>query len=901
MAQSAKINALTEELIVSLINFSPATNTQAFKHAKDLATRGLRAYHYARTNQFDVQTKLDGLDEKFRVLNRDDLADALLIRLKELYKFPSKWTPESLSLLLQLSDRPVEKSNIEDLDLLKPPDPAQSLTWADIIAEDPLDEEGIWENIDYAAESSEGEESYESQDLQTSSDTALTSSVYEDDVPINAASFVETADAIGLSEIQEAQFWRPRVEPKKPDSHSADTDMPSRTGQTSGITELQAIREVLFMIAGLPTSLFIIDDRNGKQIRTRKMFVLSHAIPQTMSSLLSDFGRIGQELTFLRELAGKLPPIALFQTFEAAVMTRLSDFDQRLAKLQAQYFAPNPAVSVSLLEVYHEVQKAVKPLIHLAKLVVEILPSLEANPFFHLETLFDQAILAQMIGEQEVFEFLARIFFDCLQTYLKPISRWMEFGELVEDDETFFVGIKDKSSDAASLWHDQFTLRRNTSGALHAPKFLRPAASKIFNTGKSIIFLSKLGIHQTTGSPDKITSRLDYEAVCGTASPFDLEPFSELFDSAFESWIKGSYSLASMVLREQLFSECGLYRILEAFKHIYLAADGSLFQDFANSMFERMDRRSVGWNDRFVLTELAQGVFSAVLDHGDAQKLVVRTSTPKHLGRTVKNLTAVSIDYVMPWSITNVIQRPSLQTYQRMFSFLLQIYRTKYLLQNIDWNTAKSLSDQSVIKLSFKLRYRLIWFTDTLRSYLTETVIAPFTAEMTNKLGSADDIDAMAEIHTKYISRLQAQCLLSKNLSPINQAIISLLDLGVLFSDMLLQNSRKNTDSFMAQLNTPRGKGKTRRHSAHNRRRSVMSLPESSSDGDEEDDYDADAESTTSHEATFADSLSRIQEQIDRLVPFIAAGLRGVSRAGGEACWEMLADRLDWQTGRNHT
>jgi gamma-tubulin complex component 5 len=174
---------------------------------------------------------------------------------------------------------------------------------------------------------------------------------------------------------------------------------------------------------------------------------------------------------------------------------------------------------------------------------------------------------------------------------------------------------------------------------------------------------------------------------------------------------------------------------------------------------------------------------------------------------------------------------------------------------------------------------------------------------MTTRLGNAEDIDAMAEIHAKYISRLQAQCLLSKNLSPINQAIISLLDLGVLFTDVLLQNCRKNTDSFTAQPqpNLSRDKRKTRRKPAQNRRRSVMPAPESSSDGDEEDDYDADAESTTSHEATFAESLAKIQEQFDRLVPFITAGLRSVSRAGGEVCWEMLAEKLDWQTSRSRS
>lgn len=93
--------------------------------------------------------KTKSLEEKFRIRDRDDLADALRSRLTELP--PSGFTPEILSLFLLLSDRPLEKASVEDLEPALAP---QALTWADIIAEDPLTGD-IWEDVDFGAESSE--------------------------------------------------------------------------------------------------------------------------------------------------------------------------------------------------------------------------------------------------------------------------------------------------------------------------------------------------------------------------------------------------------------------------------------------------------------------------------------------------------------------------------------------------------------------------------------------------------------------------------------------------------------------------------------------------------------------------------------------------------------------------
>jgi gamma-tubulin complex component 5 len=99
------------------------------------------------------------LEEKFRIRNNEDLADALEMRISKLKTLTDissadSFIPEILHLLLELSDKPLTKSRLSDLKELQPSPPPRALTWDDIIADDPLEGE-IWDDVDFGAESSD--------------------------------------------------------------------------------------------------------------------------------------------------------------------------------------------------------------------------------------------------------------------------------------------------------------------------------------------------------------------------------------------------------------------------------------------------------------------------------------------------------------------------------------------------------------------------------------------------------------------------------------------------------------------------------------------------------------------------------------------------------------------------
>lgn len=199
-------------------------------------------------------------------------------------------------------------------------------------------------------------------------------------------------------------------------------------------------------------------------------------------------------------------------------------------------------------------------------------------------------------------------------------------------------------------------------------------------------------------------------------------------------------------------------------------------------------------------------------------------------------------------------------------------------------------NEDGEVDLSYSLRHHLLWLANTIYIYLMQIVLGPSCVDLRKEITHATDVDAMITVCDRYVLRLEDQCLLSKRLAPIHQAIISLLDLGIHFSDAHAQYAGEKTfdttnrsiASNVSQLTPWR------------RRRRRNEDYENDSSEDDEDDGGVDTSYISFQETTYVDRLQKMQEQFRRLCEFVTVGLRGVSRAGGEPCWGILAEDLDW-------
>jgi gamma-tubulin complex component 5 len=221
---------------------------------------------------------------------------------------------------------------------------------------------------------------------------------------------------------------------------------------------------------------------------------------------------------------------------------------------------------------------------------------------------------------------------------------------------------------------------------------------------------------------------------------------------------------------------------------------------------------------------------------------------------------------------------------------MLQIYRAKYLLCQKD---PSSRTDH----LAASLRHRLQWFADTLKSHIVHSVLQPSSATLREQLAAAEDVDEMADVHQAFIASVQARCLITKSLAPIHNVIIAILDLAVQFTDARRQQAglrvRDDKPTHAARKVAAKRKSEIWRRYSGKDDITASSSEESDVD-DDDDDYDADTEVLSGREGSYAERMEKMRDEFGRLCSFVVTGLRGVSRAGGESSWEMLADRLDW-------
>ncbi|KAK4991631.1 hypothetical protein LTR50_001639 [Elasticomyces elasticus] len=682
MAHSVRPNALTDELVEVISGFSMEKDTRQFKLLRDCASKGLRNQHYARVNQFDVASRLDGLIEKFRILNNEPLADALQTRLDELRDQGTKSAPEILSFFLHLSDKPVEKTRLADLELLKPPAPPPPLTWAEIIADDPLNEEGVWDEVEFGT-GSNSEESVSFDEEQSSDRSTPPSNPAQDarDLPelYDASDAAQEMSQNIMDEITQAQFWR------------------QLGSEIVVITELQAIREVLLMLRGIPSSLFQVDKYD--KVRSLRACRIAQTSRSAFHDILDGFARTGTILAQLRGWTKQRYEQVLPQACQASVERRLRHFDGSIAEIDESFVTrTGSTVAVSILELENRVRHLTEPL---SSVATTIQPDRHTAGLDFLNRLYERLCYLTMEGSDgPTLSYHYALYQEPFKVYLRPIVRWMQSGELLDDPHSP-IRLADQQCDLGRMWSDRFELVPN---GLEHPAI---PMKKVFTIGKCVRMLEKLGHNNTRPA-------IDFRP--------PAEFSKERFEAAINRWV-GSCAAPVITLQECLRDSAhgqALWKSLDLLDGPYLS---------------ELAIRSIDGGDRYVLAELTR----------------IRTGAP--------------------WLIRNIMREHNVHLC--IYNALLPLYRAKTTLQRL---SASTRSDK------LALRQRLLWFADTLLTYMTMDVLKPTLLQARTRLRQATDIDAMATAFAQLVTRLEAQLLLPSTLKPITTAIASLLDLPLALS-----------------------------------------------------------------------------------------------------------------------
>ncbi|PHH89122.1 hypothetical protein CDD83_6614 [Cordyceps sp. RAO-2017] len=852
MAFAARIGPLTEELVQSLTP-SSAQAAGKLRSRCDACLRKLRSHPYLRTNPFEVDDRLDGLDERFRVNGRDGLADALRERRAALPRAaaaPASCLPDILFLLLELSDQPTFKTRLRDLEPPAPPAEAATarahppLRWEQVAAEDGWDGDGdLWKSISYSSDDDDSDDSDRDRDSAVDSSDATSLSAQGDAAAVRLAeeSIVHPEDDEALGAVLRAQQWRAQLPP--PHAARPDGSEPRVT-----VSEVQLVREALFMLHGLEGTLF---DAAAPPFR------LAHVADETLRALTGALAEPARHLRLLRSFVARPQTVAHLQTLQDCIARHLRDLDRGLADVQARLASPRGEVVVSLTLVMGELAPRLEPLLALSHIVARVQEAAESDTFRYLELLFDETGVAQLAGKPGIYEFLARIFVDCFNVYLRPIRHWMHEGRLLPADELFFI--TEPSSGHVPLgdtWHSRFCLRRAADGGLHAPSFLQPAAGKIYNAGKNIVVLKLLGSHDAAAvlSPQLHDDPpLDYYALCPPG--FELAPFADLFAAAFDRWVRSQYQRTSVTLKNALLRDWGLSASLDALRALYLMSDGHAAAAFCEALFAKLDATDAAWHGRHGLTAAGREAFASRLDPNrlsvDFDAAASRLTASECRCSVKKALPAVRVGYRVPWPVQMIVSAESVSRYQAVFTLLLQIKRASHALQKLKildyyWTDHENWGERSLV---YSARSKLLWFCSTIHAYLATLVLEPVESRMRRELEAAEDIDAMVAVHSGAMKQMIDQACLGSSLQPIREAILDMLDLAI-----KLGHSQSHAPS----------------EPAHGQSSSSLA------------------------------TLKEIATDFDRHLRFVAEGLRSVARASSSSAsakWEILADMLQSDVG----
>ena len=881
MAHAAAIRSLIADLAESITGSS---SSERWKYAT--FKRLCNSAHVARTSQFDVDARLEGLEEKFRILNNDDMADALRLRLNQLSASSSKWTPEVLLLFLELSDQPAGRRTLPEFESRDPGPLPTTLTWSDILADDPLDNaNGLWDDIDYTATDSDDEVVYRKSAQSTSPNLTSSLGILTEEQSVNIQHLITLNLSVAVDDLLVTRCGEERVGRGQLQSKSS-------------ITEEQACRDVLHMLHGLPTSTFVQIENRGFLFSEK--IHLNHISATQISHVLDEFSTLGNHLTNIRAWLDHHETTTLQRSLQAAVASRIRCFEQSLSIIEARVLdhgAANFTTLLQLLSLVRQKSRYVQQLGELLKILS--IAAQTQGPFYLLQLIYEQTCANQCCGDIQGYVYMAKLFFEGFRTYLRSVEQWMEAGELRESDNILFIKKKQYIVPLDLLWAGQYAMIEDDVGIPFAPRFLHLATPKIMNTGKSVIFLKALGQYPARDfiAPSGADG-LTFEAVNG-GSLASLSAFSELFELELNQWIAKHYHSSSSLLCQHLKSRCLLQDTLNALELTYLYRDGARSDVFAYAVFARIDRGKAMW-DTFILTELIQEAFYPLLG-ATSKRMSIRLHTDQqsqHTNRrSVKILGGLQVCYSVPWAVANIIHQESMITYQRTFILLLQAQRARDVLARLhleEYSLPTDHCSHGELLLARSLRHRLLWFTNCTLTYLTSSVIAVSTTRMRDQLNKAEDMDRMIFVHSHYINCLEEQCLLSAKFHPILQAIISNFDLAVALADA----HAVYASQLLEENDWHRQKRISVNHRTVGAHHRLASSP--SSDGSlEEYRQEGEQHCETSTDTTYLYRLNELHATFTKLHSFIVAGLQGVHRAGADPTVEVLAELLAVNVGRS--
>ncbi|CAG8477208.1 14086_t:CDS:10 [Rhizophagus irregularis] len=997
---SSIVNSLIEKLVQHLTSTVPGSEN--YKKFVNNVHSTFKYGKFGSAGHKDISRSYEGLIEKFRLHAQDDKADYLekmfttyINRPVHKGSIPIHTRYDILNLILNLSESPLR---IPFNPSLSKPKLKTQLNVEDIFREEPL-KAWIRERL--------GDRAVNLQNSRRSSIQKNVSNSEHQNEKDEVLEFDINYDII--QEIESKQYWRndfhsnPEIfetefsfndactlAPVLAKHHSQDERYlfydPTRAKY---ITELDAIREVLFMLSGRPSYLFL-QLENGK-FQVKSNIMLMHLTESGFRAILEFFCDYGSKLVKLRTIASKIcrESCALYgqtaQAFAASILKMVWKFDKLLADLELEYQvdrakSQDQVTYISLLHlrsklmsrlyeftvIYNLVEKSILndiPELYYQENTFKQSKNTSATPskIAHdiLSGLYEETSTHQTVGNNSIFIMLGKHLDNSFAPFVRMMNDWMCTGTCHDPaDEFFVVRTPNINKNSSQYWQYMYKIREDL-----LPVFLEPFARRILFSGKArnllmslklkeMVHMEKYVEHKSSDKNDniietehvvenseqehkddneimkdeneyvnlpEIDNLTDLNVIIETypktiSALFPLwnksqvqteqheqidegnqhvnidpmikiYPLSERFREKFEEYLHPRYMRIGQQVYDALVKQCHFWRHLRALAGIYFMQQGETMHRLSDVLFDRIDKKQM-WYDSYVLNEVVLNTIEDFkwLDKNSVSVWVDDEAGKKPNTKTVRVFEKIVFEYRLPWPLNNIIHGNTLEMYKRIFIFLLQVKRSKYLLERLSFS--RNQDNSTAMILFYGVRMKLIWFLNAIWDYAMRTILLSETEIFYKKLEQVFDIDEMISLHGDYIFTVHDRCLLNKNAISIHNSILDVLELTIQFSTLYTRYRGENVSFYD--------------HSRYDRQRRFKddsSDSESDSLSIDDDDDQLDGGENVSEYIVpaqvdyddFLSGLSRIDNEFNRHKDFIGNSIQAIARIGGFWWFDALA------------
>ncbi|KAF9026563.1 hypothetical protein BDZ89DRAFT_1134747 [Hymenopellis radicata] len=474
------------------------------------------------------------------------------------------------------------------------------------------------------------------------------------------------------------------------------------------IYEHDAVREVLIALQG--RSNVMLHWQNDAYKATPRLLHLSLA---SQASILASLGERCTCLKHLRNFvtrvfSGSKSKTRTLEAFADAVDAELRLLDTWCAEkeedivLATNGALPGQALVVSLLSL--EVQTrdkfegAFSVLLSVVRSVFGQDHSPRASPSTTTAALLDRlfAVIQENLerGERITAGVIMRVFIRSSEPLWSMVGQWLKdgmgIGDINDLDDEFFIESNGLGSGAFGVglldpdyWTEGYTLRyedEEDGRRKGLPTFFRPVAEPVLASGKAVGLLKALGVGvsgiewQWRSLAELVAGGADQDEASGLFS-VSIDTLSSLIHDELAPYCQST----GLALSKAVVGECDFWRHLSTIQDLYLMRKGDAMSHFCDVLFAKMDSQQ-HWSDFHFLNTTFTDVVEASVNIGAGEwvqlslvRLSYRGSKHKSVGRTVRGLEGLLVEYAVPF--------PLIYIFTHIYGFLLQIMRAKVALE----------------------------------------------------------------------------------------------------------------------------------------------------------------------------------------------------------------------------